>query len=137
MNAQREFFESLATGWDAMQPPERATRLRDLLAAFDSVLRDARAILEIGTGTGALVPLLRERAPLARLTAIDLAQAMLTRAHGRHMSASFAQADVHVLPFGAAHFDLVVCHGSFPHFRDQRAALNEIQRALKPGARVL
>jgi ABC-type Mn2+/Zn2+ transport system ATPase subunit len=62
---------------------------------------------------------------------------MLTRAHDRNASASFAQADVHALPFDASRFDVIVCHGSFPHFRDQRAALIEIRRALKPGARVL
>lgn len=137
MNAQREFFESLAVEWDALQSPERATRLRQLLAPFDAIWRDARAILEVGTGTGALVPLLRERAPTAQLVSLDLAYAMLTRARQREISACFSQADVHALPLATAQFDVVVCHGSFPHFRDKRAALMEIQRALKPGGHVL
>jgi len=137
MNAARDFFETLAAEWDALQSPERGQRLRRILVPFVPILRDARSILEVGTGTGALVPLLRERAPLARLTAIDLAQAMLTRARDRNASASFAQADAHRLPSAAASFDLVVCHGSFPHFADKSAALSEIKRALKPGGHML
>jgi trans-aconitate methyltransferase len=34
----------------------------------------------IGSGNGALIPCLRERAPAARLASIDLAHAMLWRA---------------------------------------------------------
>lgn len=137
MNAHREFFEALALEWDARQPPERAARLRALLAPFDSLLGDARAILEVGAGTGALTPLLRERAPEAHIVAIDWARAMLTRAQARAPFASCAQADVHALPLAAARFDVVVCHGSFPHFRDQRAALRELERVLKPNAHLL
>lgn len=137
MNAQREFFESLAAEWETRHSPERATRLRQMLAPFDSIVRDARAILEVGTGTGALVPLLRERAPTARLVSLDLAYAMLTRARARDACAAFAQADAHHLPLSAASFDLIVCHGSFPHFADHLRALSEIKRALKPGGHVL
>ncbi|MBM3129853.1 MAG: ATP-binding cassette domain-containing protein [Chloroflexi bacterium] len=137
MNAQREFFESLATGWDALQPPERGEKLRGVLAPFAPLLREARRVLEIGTGTGALLPIAREYAPHARFVSLDLAQAMLARAAARAPFAAFAQADAQGLPVRAASFDLVVCHGSFPHFVDKPGALAEIKRVLKPGASVL
>lgn len=137
MNAQRVFFESLAAEWDAHQSPQRETRLRDLVSLFDSVLCHARNLLDVGTGTGALLPLLWEHAPAARLTAVDLAQAMLVRAQNRDASTSFVQADVHALPFHAASFDAVICHGSFPHFCDKRAALLELKRTLRGGGHLI
>jgi ubiquinone/menaquinone biosynthesis C-methylase UbiE len=127
----RDFFETLAGEWDALQSPERGERLRQMLAELGALLGDARNILEVGTGTGALLPFLHECAPSARLVAVDFAHAMLARAQTRGVAVRFAQADVHTLPFRAVSFDVVICHGSFPHFRDKRAALFELKRVLQ------
>ncbi|MBN1955271.1 MAG: class I SAM-dependent methyltransferase [Anaerolineae bacterium] len=141
MNDLRAFFEDLATRWDAQQPHDRQEVLRLLLAPFAAELGAAQAILEIGCGTGALVPCLRERAPAVRLVSIDLAHAMLWRAWQRCPGAVLVQADVHRLPFalpgGAAAFDLAVCHNSFPHFADAPSALRELARVLVPGGFLL
>jgi ubiquinone/menaquinone biosynthesis C-methylase UbiE len=143
MNRLRAYFENLAERWDAQQPAGRQEVLRQMLAPFEDVLGAAQAILEVGTGTGALIPCLRECAPHARLVSIDLAHAMLGRARKRQATARLVQADVHRLPLasGPAHrpagnagrFDLVVCHNSFPHFAHKEAALCEIMRILSPG----
>ena len=134
----RAFFEDLAERWDAQQPPDRHEVLRRLLSPFAAELGAAQAILEVGTGTGALIPCLRERAPAARLASIDLAHAMLKRARQRYPDAALVQADVHQLPFrwrGA--FDLAVCHNSFPHFADRRCALRELAGVLASGGCLL
>jgi ubiquinone/menaquinone biosynthesis C-methylase UbiE len=112
------------------------------LTPFEALLRDAHAILEIGTGTGALIPRLREKAPAAQIVSIDLARAMLERARRRCPDALLVQADTHHLPFpsasaGAGPFDLVVCHNSFPHFADPPAALVEIARVLHRSGHLL
>ncbi len=139
MNDLRAFFEDLAERWDAQQPPDRQEVLRLLLAPFAAKLGTARAILEVGSGTGALIPCLRERAPAARLVSIDLAHAMLRRARRRCPDAALVQADVHRPPFiqQAGAFDLAVCHNSFPHFADKPSALRELARVLAPGGRLL
>jgi ubiquinone/menaquinone biosynthesis C-methylase UbiE len=142
MNDLRAFFESLADSWDARQPPDRVEILRRLLTPFEAILREARTILEIGTGTGALIPRLREKAPTARLVSVDLAHAMLDRAQQRCPDARLVQADSHALPFpsafaGAGPFDLLVCHNSFPHFADSLAALGEMSRVLQRGGHLL
>jgi ubiquinone/menaquinone biosynthesis C-methylase UbiE len=130
----RAFFEDLAARWDAQQPPDRHEVLQRLLAPFAAELGAAQAILEVGSGTGALIPCLRERASAARLVSIDLAHAMLWRARRRCPDAALVQADVHRLPFiqqmGA--FDLVVCHNSFPHFADKSTALCELRGCSYP-----
>ena len=138
LNDLRAFFEDLAERWDAQQPPDRQAVLQGLLGPFADELGAARAILEVGSGTGALIPCLREHAPAARLISIDLAHAMLWRARQRCPDAALVQADVHRLPFqrtGA--FDLAVCHNSLPHFADVPAALCELARVLALGGRLL
>ena len=134
----RAFFEDLAERWDAQQSADRHEVLRRLLSPFSVELGAAHAILEVGTGTGALIPCLRERAPAARLVSIDLAHAMLKRARQRASDATLVQADVHRLPFQwRGVFDLAVCHNSFPHFADMPSALRELAQILTPGGCLL
>jgi ubiquinone/menaquinone biosynthesis C-methylase UbiE len=137
MNELRLYFEDLAARWDSLQPPDRPETLRRLLAPFSFLLGPSRAILEVGTGTGALIPCLRERAPGAHLVSVDLAAEMLRRARVRCPEADVVLADVHHLPFAAPWFDLVVCHNSFPHFADKPAALQRLAHALRPGGHLL
>jgi ubiquinone/menaquinone biosynthesis C-methylase UbiE len=137
MNDLRAYFEDLAVRWDGLQPPDRQEQLRRLLAPFAPLLGACGAILEVGTGTGALIPCLRERAPGARLVSIDLAGEMLRRARQRCPEAAVALADVHYLPFAMPRFDLAVCHNSFPHFADRPAAVQALAHALLPGGHLL
>ena len=137
MNELRGFFEDLAGRWDGLQAPDRGEVLRRLLVPFAPLLGASGAILEVGTGTGALIPCLREWAPGARLVSIDLAGEMLRRARSRYPDAAAVQADAHRPPFAALGFDLVVCHNSFPHFADKPAALNALARLLPPGGHLL
>jgi len=138
----RTYFEALAERWDGFQPSDRGEVLRQLLAPFASLLATSGAILEVGTGTGALIPYLRERAPVASLVSIDLAGEMVQRARQRCPDAAVVQADAQRLPFALAApahagFDLVVCHNSFPHFAAKSAALLDLARVLRPGGHLL
>lgn len=110
--------------------------LRTFAAPMASTFSKAHQILEIGTGTGAFVPILREYAPNARLICVDFAHAMLQMAQ-QQASEPFIQADVHHLPVAAGRFDLVVCHNSFPHFADKSQALGEIRRSLHAGGQLM
>jgi len=47
------------------------------------------------------------------------------------------EGDALALPFGDGSFDLCLCNSSVEHFDDDRAALREMARVLKPGARLL
>jgi SAM-dependent methyltransferase len=95
------------------------------------------AVLELGTGTGALIPCLQEWAPGARLVSVDLAGEMLRRARQRCPDVALVQADAHRPPFAASWFDLVVCHNCFPHLADKPAALQALVRLLRPGGHLL
>jgi ubiquinone/menaquinone biosynthesis C-methylase UbiE len=133
----RTYFEELAGRWDSFQPPDREEVLHRLLVPFAPLLGTSGAILEVGTGTGALIPCLQECAPGALLVSIDLAGEMLRGARLLCADATVVQADAHRPPFAALGFDLVICHNSFPHFADKPAALNALARLLRPGGYLL
>lgn len=140
IDTRRTFFEDRAPTWDDMMPADLDAALHRMIAPFASALSAAGTLLEIGTGTGALIPHLVRSAPGTRLVCIDLAHGMLRRARERGPAARLVQCDAHHLPFpsgaGAA-FDVVVCHNSFPHFADRLRALGDIQRVLRPGGQLL
>lgn len=138
-NAIRDYFESRAPTWNHMMPDHLDEALRQMVAPFAEAFSRARSVLEIGTGTGALIPHLLNCAPDVRLVSIDLAHGMLVRACKRCPAACLVEADAHRLPFaarGGACFDVVVCHNSFPHFADRLRALGEIRRVLRPNGQL-
>jgi ubiquinone/menaquinone biosynthesis C-methylase UbiE len=115
---------------------------------FDRVLfKDSRAwvcsqavgdTLEVGVGTGLNLPFY---SGVVRLTGIDLSPAMLAIARGQasHLDhpVELREADAHALPFPTGSFDTVVCTFSLCAIPDDRRALAEMHRVLRPGGRLL
>ncbi len=95
--------------------------------------------LEIGTGTGANLPLYQ---PDIRVTAVELRPAHLAaaankaRRNGRHQ-VTVACADAMDLPFARGSFDTVVGTLVFCSIREPSEALAEIRRVLRPGGQLL
>ncbi len=139
-NAIRDYFESRAPTWNEGMPDHLDEALRQMIAPFAGIIGSAQAVLEIGTGTGALIPHLNHCAPGVKVISIDLAHGMLRQARQRCPTGWLAEADVHYLPFASgarSPFDVIVCHNSFPHFADRQRALSEMQRVLRPGGQLL
>lgn len=134
-NDHRDYFNSLAPEWDTRMQDDPA--LGGLLDRFE--IRPGQYILDVGAGTGRLVPYLRQRIGGSGLIiAQDIADRML--AEGKHKFGAYADwlcTDVHALPFPGALFDAVICYSAFPHFYDKRLALAEMHRVLKPEGRIL
>lgn len=134
MESLRQFFEDLSIEWDDRQPAGRDQLLHDLLAPYDPFFSQCRTILEVGTGTGALIPILRHRYPAANVVSLDFAHHMLTKAEKRQPDAALIQADIHQLPLVSGQFDGLICHNALPHFWWMEEALAEMKRALRaPG----
>jgi ubiquinone/menaquinone biosynthesis C-methylase UbiE len=96
------------------------------------------AVLEVAIGTGRNLPFYpRDR----RLTGIDVTPAMLSvaRARARDLGVPVALllADAQALPFGEASFDNVVCTLALNAIPDDRAAVAEMYRVLRPGGRLV
>jgi SAM-dependent methyltransferase len=99
-------------------------------------------ILDLASGTGEPAITLAERTGSSgEVTALDLSSELLQiaveRARQRGLSNFRAQAaDAHALPFPENHFDLATSRFGVMFFRDVPAALGELRRVLRPGARV-
>jgi ubiquinone/menaquinone biosynthesis C-methylase UbiE len=131
------FFDDLAERWDVcgQSPSEtvesvqrHAPRLR---------LTPGIALLEVGCGTGQLTGWLAEQVRPGRVVGIDFSREMLRQATGKRIDATFRLADVCTDELEREEYDVALCFHSFPHFRDQQAALRNLARSLKPRGRLI
>ncbi|MEV6903321.1 methyltransferase domain-containing protein [Amycolatopsis sp. NPDC051372] len=95
-------------------------------------------VLEVAVGTGLN---LGRYPPDARVTGLDLSPAMLElakrRADGLGRPVTLRQGNAEALPFPDEGFDTVVCTLGLCGFPDDRAAIAEMHRVLRPGGVLL
>jgi ubiquinone/menaquinone biosynthesis C-methylase UbiE len=95
-------------------------------------------VLEVAIGTGRNLAFYPEG---VRLTGVDLSPAMLERARKRArergMEADLREGDAQDLPFPDESFDTVVCTHSLCNIPDDRKAVAEMKRVLRPGGRLV
>lgn len=100
------------------------------------------AVLDVGSGYGALTLLLARLRPDAAFTGIDLepkavADATASAARLGLANLRFAEGDAHRLPYPPAAFDAVVCQTLLTHVADAGAVVREMVRILKPAGAFL
>ena len=126
-----DFFNGLADTWDEINhyPLKKIEKMLDMLD-----IKDGEAVLDVGTGTGVLLPLLMRRTAAENITAIDAAEKMIEKAKGKSgaQPVHFIAADALDYPFAESSFDHIICYSVFPHFEDKRAATAQFSAALKP-----
>jgi ubiquinone/menaquinone biosynthesis C-methylase UbiE len=95
-------------------------------------------VLEVAVGTGrnfAYYP------AGVRLTGLDLSPGMLAiardRAAGLRLDVALHEGDAQALPFAGGSFDTVVCTLGLCGVPDERSALAEMHRVLRPGGKLL
>jgi SAM-dependent methyltransferase len=133
------FFDHHAPTWDQTGPDPVATvrRLRELEGPMG--LRAGLDVLEVGCGTGQITGWLANVVRPGIVVAADFSAAMLAqaRARAREVNADFVLLDICHEGAVQRQFDVVLCLHSFPHFRNQAAALRQIARHLKPDGQLL
>jgi ubiquinone/menaquinone biosynthesis C-methylase UbiE len=121
--------ESYDTTWSpVILPPAQA-----VVAAL--ALADARRVLDIGAGTGALVDVIRDAAPRAHVVPIDPSSEMIRYARD-HRRATVVLGDAMALPFPDGCVDAVVLAYVLFHLIDPVAGVREAVRTLRPGGRI-
>lgn len=111
-------------------------RLRELILA--ELPESPGSILDLGTGTGALLALVRARWPECRLTGLDPAPAMLEKARQKLSSdpgISFIHGSAASIAAPDGSFDVVVSNFALHHLEHEqkRQCAREIFRVLRPG----
>jgi ubiquinone/menaquinone biosynthesis C-methylase UbiE len=102
-------------------------------------------ILDVGVGSGANLPYLRQGLPRGvpvEIWGIDLSRGMLAICQRRVRDGSAPEvrlllADAHALPFPDGMFDRVVNVGGIGGFRDPARALREMARVARPGTPIV
>ncbi len=111
-------------------------RLKMILDALDG--RRPEAFLADGSGVGAYVERMAPHA--GRIFGLDIEVERCREAHARMcqkgLAAGFVGGAGERLPFPSGSFDLVLSHEVLEHVQDDREAIAEMVRTLKPGGRL-
>jgi ubiquinone/menaquinone biosynthesis C-methylase UbiE len=133
----RNYYEGFAHRYD------RSVGFLDRILSVDDARRWAAShasgdVLEIGVGTGLNLPFYGRD---VRLTAVDISRAMLAEARRRAVELGWEvelhEADAQDLEFAADRFDTVLFSFCLCAIPDDRRAVAEGVRVLKPGGRML
>jgi demethylmenaquinone methyltransferase/2-methoxy-6-polyprenyl-1,4-benzoquinol methylase len=130
----RNFFDELAPHWEELCNPEKLHRIHTIFNTYLSFLKPP--ILDLGSGTGILIPELCTRFPDKTFFVLeaDISLTMLKQAIQNHPAngVQYTQADGHNLPLKRNRFNSIICFQVFPHFQNKQAVMAELQRILKP-----
>jgi demethylmenaquinone methyltransferase/2-methoxy-6-polyprenyl-1,4-benzoquinol methylase len=134
---QKGFFNEKAPVWDkiTVHNLEKVQYIAELLK-----IQPDDAILDVGTGTGIMIPFYERYLTSGRVVAVDYSEKMVEVARKKfpvmeHPKVSFKVSDVYDLKYDSE-FDLVVCYSCFPHFVDKSLALKILAKALRNGGRL-
>lgn len=113
--SKRRFFDGIAAQWDSFGGPPEAASQQERFVRLATEHHPSR-ILDVGCGTGLLVPIVRKQVPAATLVELDFSSQMLAvnRAkHGDHVE--YCCTDLSVAPFADGGFDCILCFNALPH----------------------
>jgi ubiquinone/menaquinone biosynthesis C-methylase UbiE len=139
MNA-KEYFNKAADSWDKRFYNSRLSSfLEKLVPQFG--LEQGQKILDVGTGTGVLIPyLIRAVGPVGSVTAVDYSEKMIQVCRTKHShlkNLSIKRGNIEETVFSTESFDAVICFGVFPHLENKEKALRNINRILKPDGKLV
>lgn len=110
---------------------------RDRLEMSISMLGDRKseALLEIGYGSGLLLPELSRRTN--KLVAIDIhgqADQVYKMLEHEHVTAELHKGSLYEMPFADGEFDAIACFSVLEHLTELDKAMREFARVTRPGA---
>jgi demethylmenaquinone methyltransferase/2-methoxy-6-polyprenyl-1,4-benzoquinol methylase len=132
--AQSQRFDELHRRFLERLPADVIERMERIVAAPE--IRPGETVLDVGTGTGALVPLIRRYRP-GRVIACDLSANMLEQVARLHPDVERHRVDIRDLELPRTSIDVVFMNGMFGNIADKQGALGNVGRMLRSGGRVV
>lgn len=111
-------------------------RNKEQLANFFSDKKVHR-ILDVGTGTGDFLAVLKNIFPQAEFTAVDPLDASLEEAKAKFTDVSFQKMVAEELEFEDDSFDVAAISMALHHLSDIGTAMSEMERVVKPGGWII
>lgn len=139
MNSVAEFFNTKASTWDERNVHSTSEKINYILRKAG--VKKSDSVLDIGTGTGVLLPHIAKKAGLfGRISAVDISPGMLALAHEKYAhlkcQIEFLLADVEE---DAIHglYDCIILYCMYPHLRHPMATLRKLaDQNLAPGGTI-
>jgi ubiquinone/menaquinone biosynthesis C-methylase UbiE len=131
---QRKAFDKLHRLFEPPLPEGVPERLERIVASGE--IAEGATVLDVGSGTGILVPLIREYEP-ARIYACDLSEAMLGRLGENYAYAETILADVRDLRLPDGSLDVVFVNACYPNIVDKSTGFSNMGRMLRPGGHLV
>jgi len=131
---QREMFDQLVHVFEPPLPEGVPERLEKIVATAGIGKGDV--VLDVGTGTGILVPLIQSYEP-GPIHACDLSEQMLRQLEKNYTGVKTIVADVRDLTLPDAAIDVVFINACYPNIADKAGAFGNIARMMKPAGRMV
>jgi demethylmenaquinone methyltransferase/2-methoxy-6-polyprenyl-1,4-benzoquinol methylase len=133
---QKEFFNKLAGEWDTITIHEEK-KVRYITSLL--MLNGKERILDVGTGTGVMIPFYEEYLRTGSVLAVDFSENMISQCrkkfpNSEHPNVEFEVADIYDLE-NIDDYEIIMCYSCFPHFTDHQKAIDIFARALRPGGK--
>lgn len=119
-----------ASAYDALWSPVIQPMAEPVLEALP--LASAHRVLDLGTGSGGLLPRIRQLAPSASLLGVDRSLGMLRLATQKHPG-PLAVMDAQALGLHDRAFDIVIMAFTLFHLPEPQCAAAEVHRLLRTG----
>jgi ubiquinone/menaquinone biosynthesis C-methylase UbiE len=138
--SKKTYFNKAADSWDKRFYTSRLSSfLEKLVPQFR--LEAGQKILDVGTGTGILIPyLIRAVGPDGSVTAIDYSEKMIQICKTKYShlkNVSIKLGNIEEAAFPPESFGAVICFGVFPHLENKEKALRNINHILKPHSKLV
>ena len=131
---QRQRFDEHYDRFLEPLPGDVVERMARIVAAAS--IAKGETVLDVGTGTGALIPLIQSCEP-ASVIGCDLSSKMLDQVARLHPGVERRQCDVRDLVLAGESIDVVFMNGMFGNIADKSGALRKLRRMLRPAGRVI
>lgn len=131
---QAEYFSRVKHCFDPPYPEGVPERLEQIVGSAS--IRHTDTVTDIGTGTGVLIPLIRQYSP-GTIYANDLSEAMLVSVKDRYPEVETLLGGVRKLNLPDDSVDVFFINACYPNLVDKHTTFTNLKRMIRSGGRVV